>query len=156
MGGAQSISTEVEIQASPATVRSVLKDFASYKQWSSWTIEPIDSSAGKTSSELKPEENRLKVDMKGTVFRPLVKENSTECFAWEGSLYGLLVGRHEFVWSSSNKTQGGTTMAQKEDFHGVLAFMFAPGWSPRKSTLEGWNAFFRDLKKEAEKRSLEG
>ena len=156
MGGAQSISAEVEIQAPPATVRSVFKDFASYKQWSSWSIEPIDASAGKPSSELKPEEDRLKVDMKGTVFRPLVKQNSTERFAWEGSLYGLLVGRHEFTWSPSDKTQGGTTLAQKEDFHGVLAFMFAPGWSPRKSTLEGWNEFFADLKKEAEKRSTEG
>ncbi len=149
------MSMEIEIQAPPAKVRSVFMDFPRFKRWSNWTIEPIDTSTGKSSAELKPEEDRLKVDMKGTVFRPLVKENPTECFAWEGSLYGLLVGRHDFTWSPSKKKAGGTTMFQKEEFGGLLAFMFAPGWSPRKSTLEGWDAVFADLKKEAEKDSSE-
>ena len=150
MGQTQSLSTEIEIQASPATVRSVFLDFPQYKQWSTWTIEPIGTD--KKPSELNTED-RVKVDMKGTVFRPLMMENSTDTFAWEGSLYGLLVGKHEFHFSPSKKNPGGTTMIQIENFRGLLAFMFAPGWSGRESTLKNWNEFFADLKKEVEKSS---
>ena len=44
-------------------------------------------------------------------------------------------------------------MVQLENFTGLLAFLMGPGWSMRQSTLEKWDAFFVDLKKEVEKSS---
>ena len=105
MGQTQSLSTEIEIKAPPATVRSVVRatakrpaidvanhlqfmNFPRYNEWCSWTIEPVDSS--KDSSKLKIED-RLKVDMKGTAFRPLVKVSlglvSRSKLSWVGNLH---------------------------------------------------------------------
>jgi hypothetical protein len=44
-------------------------------------------------------------------------------------------------------------VVQAEDFTGLLAFLMAPGWSFRQKTADNWNAFFADLKKEAEQSS---
>lgn len=44
-------------------------DFPRYNQWSPWTIEPIES--GKKPFELKSGD-RIKVDMKGMVMKPIV------------------------------------------------------------------------------------
>lgn len=44
-------------------------DFPRYTQWSSWTIEPVD--AGKKPSDLKVDD-KLKVNLKGLAFRPVV------------------------------------------------------------------------------------
>ena len=65
-------------------------------------------------------------------------------------MYGLFTGKHEFFFTPSTKTPGGTTAVQTENFTGLLAFLMAPGWSFRRQTLDNWNAFFADLKKEAE------
>ncbi|KAK4935079.1 hypothetical protein LTR10_023811 [Elasticomyces elasticus] len=148
MGQSQSLSTQVEIQASPDAVRSIFMDFPRYKQWTNWSITPIDSS--KTSADLKPND-RLKVDIGGGMaFQPLVMENSPDTFQWLGALPVLFSGKHEFHFSPSNKHPGGTTVVQLENFTGLLAFLMGPGWSMRQSTLDKWDAFFADLKKEVE------
>ncbi|EXJ54017.1 hypothetical protein A1O7_09354 [Cladophialophora yegresii CBS 114405] len=150
MGQSQSLSTEVEIQAPPDAVRATFFDFPRYKQWCKWTIDPVES--GKKASELKANE-RIKVNLDGMAFSPVVKENSADCFSWEGSLWGVFTGKHQFYFSPSTKNPGGTTAVQVEDFQGPLVFLMAPGWSFRQKTLDNWDAFFEDLKKEAEQSS---
>jgi hypothetical protein len=144
-------------------------DFPRYKQWCKWTIDPVES--GKKASELKPNDG-VKVNLDGMAFSPVVKvsrqslhsanyesypkhvkENSPDCFSWEGSLPGIFTGKHQFHFSPSTKNPGGTTVVQAEDFTGLLAFLMAPGWSFRQKTADNWNAFFADLKKEAEQSS---
>ncbi|KAI1618933.1 hypothetical protein EDD36DRAFT_45546 [Exophiala viscosa] len=151
MGQSQSLSTQVEIQASPDTVRSVFMDFSRYNQWTNWSIVPTDS--GKQPADLKPNDY-LKVDIGGGMaFQPLVVENTSDTFQWLGSLPVLFSGKHEFHFSPSNEHPGGTRVVQLENFTGLLAFLMSPGWSMRQSTLDKWDAFFVDLKKEVEKSS---
>ncbi|KAH6887625.1 hypothetical protein B0T10DRAFT_490109 [Thelonectria olida] len=150
MGQSQSISAEIEIQASPATVRSVFLDFSRYNQWSQWAVEPTDS--GKSPSELKAGD-RVKADLKSMKFQPVVVENTADKFQWEGKLPLIFVGNHEFHFAPSTKHPGGTTFIQLEIFTGLLAFIMGPGWSMRESSLANWHRFNADLKKEVEKSS---
>ncbi|KAF2242712.1 hypothetical protein BU26DRAFT_524277 [Trematosphaeria pertusa] len=69
MGQSQSISTRIEIAASPEAVRSVLLDFQRCAEWTQRYAfstlndkQPTDLQSG----------DRIKVDMKGTVFHPTV------------------------------------------------------------------------------------
>ena len=112
--------------------------------------------------------DRLRVKMGGMAFNPLVmvkqlpksgvpsklihvtEENSAECFSWEGSLYGLLVGKHDFCFSPSEENPGFTTFIQKEDFRGPLTILFRP-WSKKDMASASWNEFNESLKKEAER-----
>ncbi|KAF3076039.1 hypothetical protein CFAM422_000965 [Trichoderma lentiforme] len=89
MGPTLTVSTQIEIAATPAAVRSVFIDFARYTQWQQgWKFEPADS--GKQPLDLKPGDG-LKVKMNGTSMQPIVmKENSADSFQWEGSLLGLM------------------------------------------------------------------
>ncbi|KAK6076989.1 activator of hsp90 ATPase 1 family protein [Seiridium cupressi] len=150
MGQSQAIVAQIEIQASPETVRSVYMDFPRYKEWTNWKFEPVVAS--KTSSALKPKD-KLKVDLGSMKFEPAIVENTSETFQWLGELYGVFSGHHEFYWTPSTKTPGGTTFLQKETFTGLLAFLMGPGWSPSKSTIANWDGFNADLKKEAERLS---
>ncbi|KAI5459224.1 hypothetical protein BGZ63DRAFT_337250, partial [Mariannaea sp. PMI_226] len=150
MGQSQSITAEIEIQASPERVRSVFMDFARYSEWSQWSFELADS--GKTPSELKAGD-QLKVSLKGMKFSPSVVKNSPESFQWLGSLPLVFVGQHQFNFTPSQKHPGGTTFTQREDFSGALAFLMKPGSSGSESTLANWNGFNAELKKEAEKSS---
>jgi hypothetical protein len=81
-----------------------------------------------------------------------LQENSPQRFQWDGNLYPIFAGKHEFSFAPSTKTPGGTTFVQREVFRGLLAFVMMPGWSPSNSTLENWRAFNEDIKKEAEKK----
>ncbi|KAI1462642.1 hypothetical protein F4805DRAFT_471946 [Annulohypoxylon moriforme] len=153
MGRLRSISAEIEIQAPPATVRSVFLNFSEWSQWhQGWIINPVDSN--KTPFQLVAGD-RLRVNMHGMVFHPTVKGNSAECFEWEGTLTGILVGRHRFSFLPSKKNPGGTTLVQVEDFEGILTFLFKQGSSSSAKTIRNWDAFNADLKSEIEK-SLPG
>ncbi|OCT46217.1 hypothetical protein CLCR_01358 [Cladophialophora carrionii] len=70
MGQSQSLSTEVEIQATPDVVRTIFSDFPRYKEWCKWTIEPVAS--GKKASDLRTND-RIKVNLDGMAFSPVVK-----------------------------------------------------------------------------------
>ncbi|KAH6871792.1 hypothetical protein B0T10DRAFT_568092 [Thelonectria olida] len=149
MGKPITVSAQVEIRAPPAEVRSVFLDFARYKDWQQgWDIQSIDA-GNRQPSELKSGD-RLKVSMHGMVFRPNVAENSTDRFTWEGSLYGILVGKHQFHFSPSQENPGGTTFIQTEDFTGLLTVLYRP-WSKKEQPMENWDEFNAALKEEAEK-----
>ncbi|WYZ45978.1 hypothetical protein EsH8_IX_000203 [Colletotrichum jinshuiense] len=148
MGQTQSVSAEIEIQASPATVRSVFLDFQRYKQWSQgWVIEPVEPT--KSPLELKADD-QVKVNMRGTAFQPVIQENTSEVFTWEGSIPVLFTGAHQFYFKPSEQNPGGTKFIQIEVFRGLLSFLMAPMWGLRQKTLVGWNEFNADLKKEVE------
>ena len=91
MGQSQSLSTDIEIQASPAAVRSVVcgtsrsclngiandlqfMDFPRYKDWTTWTIGLVNSA--KNPSELKAED-QLKVNIGKFAFSPYVMVDSS-------------------------------------------------------------------------------
>ncbi|RYP26548.1 hypothetical protein DL768_011688 [Monosporascus sp. mg162] len=145
MGQSQSLSTQIEIAATPET----FLDFQRYKEWhQTFSITSLDP--GKQPMDLKPGD-RLEVDIKGFSFKSTVVENSPECFQWLGSVPVLFHGAHQFHFSHSQETPGGTTLVQKEDFTGLLAFMMRPGWRMEKQSRENFNALNRDLKAAAEK-----
>ncbi|KAH7122166.1 hypothetical protein B0J13DRAFT_567060 [Dactylonectria estremocensis] len=143
-----SVLAQIEISAPPATVRSTFFNFAAYQEWhKSWKIEHVqvkDAASGLQTGDL------LKVNMQGMVFHPIVEENTAECFIWGGSLYGLLVARHEFHFSPSKENPGGTTFIQSEEFQGPLTIFFWP-WRNKEFKSANWEAFNANLKKEAER-----
>ncbi|KAL7912341.1 hypothetical protein GGI35DRAFT_492237 [Trichoderma velutinum] len=143
------VSTQIEIAATPAAVRSVFMDFARYAQWQQgWVLQPADS--GKQPLDLKPGDG-LKVKMNGTSIQPIVMENSADSFQWEGSLLGLVKGVHQFHFIPSEVNPGGTTFIHKEDLRGVLITLSSPLWSSREINPSSWNQLNSDLKKEVEK-----
>ncbi|KAL0941720.1 activator of hsp90 atpase 1 family protein [Colletotrichum truncatum] len=149
MGVTHSVATEVEIEASPAIVRSVFLDWNRYKEWTQvWTISP--KVEGTKPSELKVGDN-ITANLKGVAFNPVILENSTELFKWNGVVPLLFSGAHSFYFRPSNKTPGGTTMTQLEDFSGFLAFLMKPFWGFEKQTLTNWKQFDQDIKKESER-----
>ncbi|KAK7958352.1 hypothetical protein PG996_010210 [Apiospora saccharicola] len=114
---------EIEIRAPPALVRTVLMDFARYRDWthkSRWSI-----TADKSVQDLKPGDS-LRVDLGGMSFRPTLVDIMEDSFAWDGSLWGLLVGRHYFHVLPSKKTPGGTLFVQKEEWTGPLSVRPSP------------------------------
>ncbi|TFB01690.1 hypothetical protein CCMA1212_006298 [Trichoderma ghanense] len=136
-----SVSTKIEIAASPAAVRSVFLDFARYTQWQpGWNIQPADAS--KQPLDLKAGDG-LKVNMNGNVHHPVV--------VWEGSLFGLAKGVHQFHFTPSETNPGNTTFTQGEDFRGLLITLSSPWWNSRKFDLGPWDKFNADLKSEVEK-----
>ncbi|KAL6695214.1 heterokaryon incompatibility domain-containing protein [Trichoderma pleuroticola] len=79
------VSTQIEIAATPAAVRSV----------QGWKFEPADSD--KRPVDLKPGDG-LKVKMNGTSMQPIVmKKISADSFQWEGSLLGLMKVRGSYL-----------------------------------------------------------
>ncbi|KAK7418659.1 hypothetical protein QQX98_003850 [Neonectria punicea] len=150
MGQTVSVHAQVEILAPPATVRSIFLDFAQYEKWhQGWEITPVDPA--KKPSELKNADT-LKVSMHGMTFHPTVTHNTSESFIWEGSLWGLLVGKHEFAFSPSKENPGGTTFVQSEEFRGPLTVLYWP-WRNTEHISPNWEAFNVALKEEAEKTS---
>jgi len=141
--------TQIEIAASPETVRSVFLDWQRYKEWhQAWTFTTHDST--KQPADLKPGDG-IKVDLKGTIINPVIVENSPNSFQWRGSLYGFFVGVHQFHFTPSETAPGNTTLVQKEDFGGPLSFLVRPGWSLAKQTQANFEVFNKDLKAAAEK-----
>lgn len=66
-------------------------------------------------------------------------------------MYGLLIGTHQFHFTPSKETPGGTLLIQKEDFTGLLAMLFKPGSSSATKTQGNFDGLNRDIKAEAEK-----
>lgn len=150
-------------------IRLQFLDFARYTQWKpGWIIQPADAS--KQPLDLKPGDG-LKVSMDGKAHNPVVvvgfnvtgmmsnrcaksrKENSPKSFQWEGSLFGLGKGVHQFHFAPSETNPGGTTFTQGEDFRGLLITLSSPWWSGRKFDMDPWDKFNADLKNEVEKSS---
>ncbi|KAF2786101.1 hypothetical protein K505DRAFT_260652 [Melanomma pulvis-pyrius CBS 109.77] len=141
-------SAEIEIEASPETVRSILLDFQRHNEWNQhWTLTALDSS--KQPANLKPGD-KIKIVTKGMVLHPVVVENSASSFGWRASFGGIVSGTHMFHFTPSQRNPGGTTLTQKEDFGGLLSFLVGALFSPAKLQID-FEANNKDLKAVAEK-----
>ncbi|GJC90756.1 hypothetical protein ColLi_13594 [Colletotrichum liriopes] len=148
MGVTISQHARIEILASPSTVRSVFLDFQRYSQWQDvFQIEPI--TPGQNPTELK-KGDRVKVNMRGFVFRPYIEENSDACLTWAITIPPLFYGTHFFFFAPSEENPGCTTFIQREDFQGLVTVPFWP-WRNGGKPSEPWEAFNASLKAEAEK-----
>ncbi|VUC26700.1 unnamed protein product [Clonostachys rosea] len=153
MGQSHSLSVQIEIEAPPETVRSVVLDFQRYKEFHQvFTIQCLDP-------EMQPEDlqagDKLDVDIKGYSFKfrfqPTLVENSPSTFQWYGSAPFLFSGKHQFFFSPSQETPGGTTLIQREEFNGLLAHQIEPSWAFGKQTRDNFQTFNQDVKAEAER-----
>ncbi|KXJ86520.1 hypothetical protein Micbo1qcDRAFT_168325 [Microdochium bolleyi] len=153
MGPTLSVSTKIEIKASPAIVRATFMSWSKYPQWQpnpNWNLRA--SEAGKQPLELK-QGDPLHVSMDGKAHQPVVVENSPAAFKWKGSLFGVGSGVHQFHFNASEEHPGGTTFVQGEDFEGIAITLSSPWWKNRSfdSEMGPWNKFNECLKVEAEK-----
>ncbi|ENH73273.1 hypothetical protein FOC1_g10008756 [Fusarium oxysporum f. sp. cubense race 1] len=167
MGQKASLVVEVEIDAPVEVVKLLFKDFPRFPEWSSWSIEPVVSS--KKIDDLMPME-KMKVDVKDAkltatllvsnsfqipqiTFLTKYQRNDPDVFEWEGGLWPLVTGRHEFSWRASRKTPGGTTFTQRENWHGLIVFLWKPGWIIGRSAKRNFEGFSAEVKREAERRA---
>jgi hypothetical protein len=113
----KNIQTEIEIQASPAKVWSVLMDFDQHASWNPFIHiegQPIVGSKLKNTMYLNGQ--------KPQIFHPVILEITEEkIFRWEGNLLfkGLFDGEHYFKLEPASK--GGTKLIHGENFRGILS-----------------------------------
>jgi len=139
------LRTEIDIEASPETVWTILTDLDLYADWNPF----ITSSSG---AVVKGERltNRLQPPGgKAITFRPVVTVVSeNEIFEWLGRLgvRGLFDGRHRF--SLERRPDGTTHMVQSESFRGCLVRIFRK--SLDKQTFAGFEKMNEALKTRCE------
>lgn len=111
------LSSEIEINAPPATVWQVLTDFDAYGEWNPVEIEmkgrPIEGTMLEHTSRL-PSSRPMR-------FRPTIIEVKPEAaLAWQGRLFlpRLFDVRHRFALE--RLAEGRTRLRQSEQFRGVL------------------------------------
>lgn len=140
------IETQVEIDAEPSKVWSVLTDFDSMPSWNPF----IRSIAG-----LARKGNRLKVKLEPPgqsemTFSPIVLSATPNCeLRWKGIVLHpwLFAGEHFF--RLENVAGGGTRLIQGEQFTGVLAPLLMRG-RMLEATREGFGAMNAALKQQCE------
>ncbi len=138
------LKTEIQINASPEKVWSVLTNLNQYTDWNPF----IKKAEGKIQEGEKLEVCISPPNRKEMVFRPTVKsviENSE--FSWLGRFIfpGIFDGRHIF---SITKNENGCLLIQKEKFSGLLIPLM---WnSLEKGTREGFELMNNALKQRAE------
>ncbi|KAK8071199.1 hypothetical protein PG997_011402 [Apiospora hydei] len=148
MGQSQSVSTQTEVAAPPET----FLNFQQHKEWHGiFEIKCLDPNIQRAN--LKPGD-KLDVNIKGYPlkfqFQPTVLYNSPDTFQWLGSVPVLFWGKHQFYFTPSQDTPGGTTLIQREDFGGLLAFVVGPTWSFGQKSFQNFKTLNRDLKIAAE------
>ena len=138
------ITTQIDIDASPAAVWRVLTDFAAYPQWNrfmpSIVGEPVVGS--KLAVTVIPQ-GKPPITFRPTVQQAVVAKH----FAWLGHLRfpGLFDGVHEFVLEPVG---AGTRLIHRESFTGILTWLVLA--LIRKATEAGFHEMNRALKARAE------
>lgn len=157
-----SISTTIEIAASPAAVRAVFLDFPNYSSWHTGFFKLLEST--KASPEALESQNGTLLKSGDTLHAiigndmhmyPVLETNSPGEFMWLGKLWGVpgLFNGHHFFRFEESKTsgnEGGTTFVQGEEFSGILTFLVKDGSSMHTTTKEGFEGFNKDLKAKCE------
>jgi hypothetical protein len=143
------LRSEIEIDASPERVWSVLTDFASFPEWNPF----IRSASGKIEPNQKLTVTLHPSGGRSTTFSPTVQvaEPNGE-LSWIGHLgaAGLFDGHHIFELKPSGN--GKTQFVQRERFGGLL-LPFLTGML-RNETSRGFDEMNRALKTRAEEALL--
>ncbi|MEV4761827.1 SRPBCC domain-containing protein [Micromonospora chokoriensis] len=138
------ISTTIDIAASPQAVWEFLTDFAAYPDWNPFMrrIEGVPQVGSKLVVHLSPPGGR------GMTFKPTVlAANPGQELRWLGKLGvgGLFDGEHSFVLSAN--ADGTTHLVHGERFSGLLVALFK---GTLKNTHAGFDAFNNALKQRVE------
>ncbi len=137
------ITTQININAAPEKVWSVLTDFKNYPDWNPF----IRSVSGRAEVN-----NTIKVEItppggKRMVFRPVViaRTEGSE-LKWKGRLFfrGLFDGEHRFRLRDNE--DGTTTFFHGEKFTGILV-----GLISLEATKAGFELMNRELKERVER-----
>ena len=139
------LHSEIEIEAAPELVWSILTDFASYPQWNPFIrrIHGSPTTGGSLEVRIQPS------GAKGMTFRPtiLVAEPARE-LRWLGHLLipRIFDGEHRFVIRrlAANRVH----FEQSERFNGILVPLFRA--SLDRDTKRGFNEMNVALKQQAE------
>ncbi len=138
------LETEIQIEARPEEVWSILTDLRQYAEWNPF----IKRAEGNVKEGQKLEVCISPPNGKEMIFKPTVKsvvENSE--FNWLGRLLlpGIFDGEHIFTIT---KNETGCSLVQKEQFSGLLVPLM---WSSmEKGTREGFELMNSALKQRAE------
>jgi hypothetical protein len=136
------LTAVIDIDATPDAVWSVLTDFSTYGEWSTFTAAEGTAHVG----------SRLTMRMPGMTFRPTVTVATPgRELRWTGTLgaKGLFHGQHSFVLSPDH--DGTTRLTNREEFSGVLVTLtrrLLP--TPKR---DGYAAFNQGLKQRVEGRT---
>ncbi|TMR09128.1 SRPBCC domain-containing protein [Nonomuraea turkmeniaca] len=141
----RTISTAIDIQASPEQVWAVLVDFAGYAAWNPFIREGSGEAivGGKLTLRMYPENGRP------MTFKPeVLAAEPGKVLRWVGRLIvpGLFDGTHEFTLRAT--PDGGTHLVQSESFKGLLVPFLG-------KMIEGTQRNFANLN-EALKKRVEG
>ncbi|RLL93320.1 hypothetical protein CFD26_101684 [Aspergillus turcosus] len=151
------ITTSIEINAPPATVREKFLDFPSISKYSPdgfiRSISPVDST--KSSIDLQPGDNLNVCAGYGKMkFSPVVSSNTQSKFSWIGSVPGIFTGEHMFRFEeipASGQEQSRTRFIHEESFTGLLSFLMGNGFLASyagfgENSKKGFDGFNHDLK----------
>lgn len=142
------LRTQVDIDATPETVWSVLTDLERYAEWNPFIVEAngVVAVGSKLTNRLRPPGGReMTIKPVVTVVEP------AHTFEWLGRLGipGIFDGRHRFDLEPTQ--DGGTRLVHSEQFDGLLVrFMRTSLDTQTKAGFEAMNAA---LKTRAEKSS---
>ncbi|MFT6815679.1 MAG: hypothetical protein ACJAZ3_001590 [Sphingobacteriales bacterium] len=110
------IITNIEINASPSKIWSILSDFDKYPNWNPF----VKSVLGKVKTG-----NKIKVNVQGMDFEPTILEFTKDKeLRWKGQLLfkGLFDGEHSF--KLVDLKNGSTRFEHSETFKGILVPLF--------------------------------
>jgi hypothetical protein len=141
------IQSDIDIDASPERVWSILIDFAAYPSWNPF----IRSITGTVEAGRRLTVSIQPVGGRAMTFRPtvLVAQRNSE-LRWLGHLLfpGIFDGEHSFKMTAS--ASGGVRLTQSETFSGVLVALAKA--SLDRGTKPGFIAMNEALKARAENR----
>lgn len=137
------ISTTIDVDATPQAVWEVLTDFAAYDEWNPFMrIEGTSEVGARLVVHMTPEGSR------GMTFKPkVVAATAGQELRWLGRLGfgGVFDGEHSFVLTPH--ADGSTRLAHGEHFSGILVSLL--GGTVKKAEA-GFDAFNQALKERVE------
>ena len=144
----KTIQTQININAKPEKVWSILIDFEKYPQWNPF----IKSAKGKVEIGAKLIIKISPPNNKDMTFKPVMQSVTKDKeFSWLGHFLfpGIFDGNHIFIIES---TPSGCLLIQKENFSGLLVPLF---WKNiNKNTRFGFEQMNQALKERAENKSI--
>lgn len=139
------LQSEIEIDAAPERVWSILTDFSAYPEWNPFIrfVEGVPQPGTRLKARIQQS------GAKGMIFRPvvLVADAGRE-LRWIGHLLfpGLFDGEHRFLIESIAGDR--VRFQQSEQFNGILVAMFKAGLD--RDTARGFKEMNLALKARAE------